>query len=1251
MFPATAIPWSSIGRPAISSSPCGRRQRTCSPVQSAEQLIVTGTLIVSGTASFGGGLTLSGTITGTGSATLSPAASSSWVGGPNSVISLAGGVTVPAGGALTIGISPGDYPNHFLIDSSLHVHGAVIWTYGAVTIRNSAVIVESDGVWEADNDLSLTSDSVGLPTFTNLGTLRKASTGGQMTLGGTIAFANSGTIDLQAGTIAVTSSLQLINSGFLKLAAGTAFQLDKVTLQTGSTFAGPGLLQANGLTTITGNVTVTAPLLITSQIAGTGTLHLDAPATWQANGDTIISLAGGVDVMAGRTLTISAAPNQTHYLIDSSLHTSGTVVWTSGGLLLNGSAVTNEVGGLWDVQGDVSVGSGGPGSPTFTNLGTLRKSAGAGTLTLGGTVVYSNTGTIDLQSGILAVGGQQLTTSGVMQVAAGMTVQLDRVTLKNGSTFGGAGLLHANGVTTITGAVTITTPLLVTGTVSGTGTLHLAAPATWQANGDTIISVAGGVDVMAGRTLTISSAPNQTHYLIDSSLHTSGTVVWTSGGLLLNGSAVTNEVGGLWDVQGDVSVGSGGPGSPTFTNLGTLRKSAGAGTLTLGGVVVYANSGTIDLQSGVIAVGGQQLTTSGPLQVATGTTFQLDRVTLQNGSTFGGAGLLHANGLTTITGDVTVTARLLVTGQVAGAGTLHLAAATTWQANGDTIISVTGGVDVMAGRTLTLSSAPNQTHYLIDSSLHNHGTVLWTSGGLLLNASAVTNEVGGLWDVQSDVSVGSGGPGSPAFANLGTLRKSAGAGTLTLGGVVVYANTGTIDLQSGTLAVTSPGGLNTSGPLQVAIGTTFQLDHVTLQASSTFSGGGLLHANGVTTVPGDLTVTVPLLVTLHIFGTGTLHLATATTWQANGDTIISVAGGVDVMAGRTLTLSSAPNQTHFLIDSSLHNHGTVVWTGGALLLRNTSTAVNEAGGLWDARGDFAFVSDGIGAPVFTNLGILRKSAGPGTLTLGGNVAYFNTGTIDLQSGVVAVGGQQLTTTGLLQVATGTTFQMDRVTLQAGSTVAGTGLLHANGVTTVPGNLTVAAPLLVTGHIFGTGTLHLAAATTWQANGDTIISVAGGVDVMAGRTLTLSSAPNQTHFLIDSSLHNHGTVVWTGGALLLRNTRSCCERGRRTVGCSGRLRFRLRWHRRTGVHQSRHPAQVSRGRDADSWRERGLDQQRHRRSSDRHDRRDERRRPGVQRPAPARRQHRVTPRPRDIADRFDLRRSRAPARQRPDDDQW
>ena len=59
------------------------------------------------------------------------------------------------------------------------------------------------------------------------------------------------------------------------------------------------------------------------------------------------------------------------------------------------------------------------------------------------------------------------------------------------------------------------------------------------------------------------------------------------------------------------------------------------------------------------------------------------------------------------------------------------------------------------------------------------------------------------------------------------------------------------------------------------------------------------------------------------------------------------------MFGRTLMLDGNgccdfPNR--LLIDSSLRNYGTVVWTFGSFTLRNTNPITNEAGAVWDVQG-------------------------------------------------------------------------------------------------------------------------------------------------------------------------------------------------------------------------------------------------------------------------------------------------------------
>ena len=87
------------------------------------------------------------------------------------------------------------------------------------------------------------------------------------------------------------------------------------------------------------------------------------------------------------------------------------------------------------------------------------------------------------------------------------------------------------------------------------------------------------------------------------------------------------------------------------------------------------------------------------------------------------------------------------------------------------------------------------------------------------------------------------------------------------------------------------------------------------------------------------------------------------------------------MAGRTLTLDGNgccdfPNR--YLIDSSLHNRGTVVWTFGSITLRNTSTITNETGAVWDAQGDHVVTSDGSGAPPSPTSARCANPPAPGT---------------------------------------------------------------------------------------------------------------------------------------------------------------------------------------------------------------------------------------------------------------------------------
>jgi hypothetical protein len=204
------------------------------------------------------------------------------------------------------------------------------------------------------------------------------------------------------------------------------------------------------------------------------------------------------------------------------------------------------------------------------------------------------------------------------------------------------------------------------------------------------------------------------------------------------------------------------------------------------------STGTIELQEGSLSLGpSATLTTSGLLTGVSGTTFQLNNVTLATGSTFGGAALLHFNGTTTVSGDVTATIPGLLTGQLLGAGKLTMNAAMAWEHGAS---QLTGGLEIAAGRTLTLSTG-NQK--VLAGPLINRGTIAWSAGEFYVQNTAVTNAAGSIWEVQGNQILSSSACGAPSFANAGLLRMAGSPSTLTIASCVAFSNTGTVQLRLG----------------------------------------------------------------------------------------------------------------------------------------------------------------------------------------------------------------------------------------------------------------------------------------------------------------------------------------------------------------------------------------------------------------------------------------------------------------------
>ncbi len=673
--------------------------------------------------------------------------------------------------------------------------------------------------------------------------------------------------------------------------------------------------------------------------------------------------------------------------------------------------------------------------------------------------------------------------------------------------------LVVTGTLTVAGDGVLARGVTLSGAMTGTGKVTLAGPSTWDGG---TVALTGGLEVLAGQTLTLATAGQ--HVLSSGSLTNHGTVQWTNGELYIQNSIdVLNASDGVWEVQGNFTLSSTQCGAPTFTNAGVLRKTAGTGRFLVSSCVVMTNTGTLEMQAGYVQFAGV-LVTSGQLTAAAGTSFLLNQVTLQAGTTFSGAGTLNMDGTTTVTGAVTTTLPVVLLGTVTGSGKLTLAAPMTW--DGGTV-ALTGGLEVLAGQTLTLATAGQ--HVLSSGSLTNHGTVQWTNGELYIqNSIDVLNASDGVWEVQGNFTLSSTQCGAPTFTNAGVLRKTAGTGRFLVSSCVVMTNTGTLEMQTG--YVQFAGVLVTSGQLTAAAGTSFLLNQVTLQAGTTFSGAGTLNMDGTTTVTGAVTTTLPVVLLGTVTGSGKLTLAAPMTWDGG---TVALTGGLEVLAGQTLTLATAGQ--HVLSSGSLTNHGTVLWTNGELYIQNSIDVLNASDGVWEVQGNFTLSSTQCGAPTFTNAGVLRKTAGTGRFLVSSCVVMTNTGTLEMQTGYVQFAGV-LVTSGQLTAAAGTSFLLNQVTLQAGTTFSGAGTLNMDGTTTVTGAVTTTLPVVLLGTVTGSGKLTLAAPMTWDGG---TVALTGGLEVLAGQTLTLATAGQ--HVLTSGPLTNHGTVLWTNGELYIQNS--------------------------------------------------------------------------------------------------------------------
>ena len=399
----------------------------------------------------------------------------------------------------------------------------------------------------------------------------------------------------------------------------------------------------------------------------------------------------------------------------------------------------------------------------------------------------------------------------MLNLTAGGQVQM------TGGSIGGEGVVTNQSIFIWTG-----------GSVVGSGGL--------RNDGQLTISGNGGQAIQPGSVLTNTGTITQT----------------TDGALCISGATLNNSFGAVYDLQGNGQIsGSGG----TINNAGLFQRSASASL----GSNYFNNTGTVEVDSGTLDISngssisanyqfanGSRVNASLTWQgattangngvlgvggnVAAGTAASFSSSGFTNGAGLeignGSTGRLYVDAGSILTLNMTGSQQAkMVSGLLYGAGTTinlgnfaFMGGQIDGYGTGMLLVNQgnfvwTGGIVVDNGLlnqgSLTISGSGGQSigtgtyWYPSPGVLTNAGTITHATDGVLLmvGGSVLNNLAGAVYDLQgdgqitTDVNWWAGG----TINNAGLFRTSSGTGTSSIHPYIAFNNTGTVEVDSGTL--------------------------------------------------------------------------------------------------------------------------------------------------------------------------------------------------------------------------------------------------------------------------------------------------------------------------------------------------------------------------------------------------------------------------------------------------------------------
>jgi fibronectin-binding autotransporter adhesin len=873
---------------------------------------------------------------------------------------------------------------------------------------------------------SISGGSVTIPTGQTLTLLN----GG---LSDPVSIANGGTL-LTLGSVALNGAVTLATGGTLRPRGQSTGSNSSLTIANG--FTNNGLIElisadggfsstisvTNGTLTNAAGATIRSSVgaggsrTITAQLDNAGTLDVDQPLILsKADADHVNS--GAIDLTVANLTLNQTGPAPS--FVNTGTVTLGanrdfTVTGAVGVLDLSAGTVSGPLSSTLIVTGQTLSFS----TTTVTVPMTLTTTTTGGTITIptGQTLILLNGGLSDPVT--IANGGTLLTHGSVSLTGA--------VTLATGGTLRPRGQSNGSNATlTIANGFTNNGLIELTSADGGfSSTLNVTNGTLTNASGATIHTAAG-----AGGSRTIAAQLNNI-----------GTLDVDQDVTINKASAAHTNSGAIDLTVADLQVSQSGT-SPSFANTGTVTLAAGR-TWTV-------NNGTLDLSTGsVTGTVTSRLTVNGATMAFTPSTVGIpmtltttsisggsltigtsQTVTLINGGlsdpvTVSSGGTLLTHGTVSLTGALAISGgNVRVRGQSTGSNAT-LTVANGFTNNGlieltsadggfSSTFAVTNGTLTNAGTGLIHSVAGAGGARTLAAQINNQGTIDVDAALTLNRAESDHNNTGTIDASVANFTVSQSGT-SPTFNNGGTGTVTLGASRdLTVNGgfadfgqgsvtgpvsASFVGNNATLNFTPATITVplTLTNTTIQGGTVSIDDAETVTLLGGTLSAAVTVESGGLLLAHG-TSAATNLAINPGGTLEVRGQSSGSNAAFTVANGFTNYGTITLTSANGGFTSALNVTSGTLTNENDGVIQSVVGAGGSR--TIGAQIDNQGTINVNAALTLSKADADHL------------NSGLIDLGANMTVTQTGTSPSFTNSGTIDLATKQLTVGGGVLTNAG------------------------------------------------------------------------------------------------------------------------------------------------------------------------------------------------------------------------------------------------